>query len=517
MYQITCPICKAIREVKHRPKNLVEPFVSRCSSCVSNGRKKTLEQILFEAREIHGNYYDYSKSEYINVDTKIIVTCPKHGEFCITPYHHINQKQGCYKCGIEKRVMPNKKTTERFLAQCKEKWGETYNYEGTIYVDKYTKIKYICFKHGLQEQYPSNHLKHGCSYCNGRGITKHSKESFINIANIVHDFKYDYSKIEFNKITDYITIICPKHGEFIQRANNHIHLGNGCNKCHERILISKPQQEIRDFISSFYNGIIEDNAVVLGKKEIDIYVPDIKFGLEYHGLIYHTETAVGKKRHLEKYLLAKEREIRLFQIYENEWRDKKEILKSRIKNMFGLSEKIYARKTQVVSISKSDACEFLTKNHLQGYSEGSWFYGLIYNGEIVSCMSFGHSRYNKNFDYELLRFCNKLNFSVVGGASKLFNAFRNDHNGSVVTYADRRYSDGNLYKQMGFVLDGESKPSFSVYNLRNGELRDRRHYQKYKLKDMLGYNDNLSVYEIMQRNKYDRVWDAGQYRFKFTI
>lgn len=128
-------------------------------------------------------------------------------------------------------------------------------------------------------------------------------------------------------------------------------------------------------------------------------------------------------------------------------------------------------------------------------------------------MTFGKSRFNRDYEWELVRFCSSRGHTIVGGASKLLAAFRRENSGSIVTYADKRYSEGNLYFQMGFRLDGESDPSFGYYCFKDGNLYSRLKFQKHKLRSSPHYSDDLVEYEIMRLDGYERVWDAGQYRF----
>jgi len=475
--------------------------------------KKTTPVFISEAIAVHGSVYDYSLTEYVNAHTKVKIKC-KHGIFEILPYAHIHQKQGCYKCGIEKRKHPLQKTNEQFINQAKDKWGNKYNYSITEYKNKQTKIKYICEKHGIQHQLPTQHLKHGCQFCNGRGISKHSLTSLINIANVIHENKYSYAKTVFVRMSDKIIITCPIHGDFEQRAGNHIHLKNGCPSCGAIIKISQPQKEIYEYIKENYNGtILQNDRKILEDKEIDIYLPELNLGFEYHGIYWHLETVRGRKYHYNKCNAALGKNINLVQIYSTEWEDKKDIIKSKVINLLGKSNKIYARKTKIVELKRYETEEFLTINHIQGPDNAKIKYGLEYNGNIVACMTFDGSRFNRSYKYEMIRFCTKNFTSVVGGASKLLNHFRTKYKGSIITYADRRYSQGKLYKAIGFKFDGVSRPSFSYFNIRNNTMHSRLSFQKKNLISMPFYDKNLKEWEIMQLNGYDRIWDAGQMRF----
>jgi len=471
--------------------------------------KHTTKSFIEKAQDIHKEVYDYSQVEYKKAHTNVTIICKKHGPFQQRPDAHIHQKQGCPICGLANRRTPNKKTTEQFILEAKNKWGDKYDYTNTVYVNKQTKLKYVCSKHGEIEQKPFLHIKSGCQFCNGRGISRHSKTSFVNIANEIHKNRYDYSKTKFLRMTDDINITCHKHGEFIQRAGNHIHLKNGCPHCARLLTTSKAEKEIAAFVKENYSGtVLENDRDALDGKEIDVYIPDLKLGIEYHGIYWHLETVVGRKYHYNKWKRANDRGIRLIQIYSNEWADKRVIWESKILNFLGYSTKIGARKTIVCKLNRHDKEEFLTKNHLQGSDSSKIALGLRYKDELVSCMTFGPSRFNKKYDWELLRFCNKRGISVIGGASRLLKYF--DKEGSIISYADKRYSDGGLYRAIGFKLDGETQPSFMYYHINKNKLYNRMKFQKASLKTT---DSSLTEYEIMQKDGFDRIWDAGLMRF----
>jgi len=503
-------ICPIHGEVEQDP---YQHLKRGCQFCCGKGRKITnTESFIREAQKIHGNKYDYGKTKYEKAHKCVTIICLVHGPFSQRPDAHIHQKQGCPKCGLDNRTIPHKKTTKQFITEAKKKWN--YDYSLTEYINKYTNIKFTCNKHGVIEQKPFLHLKSGCPYCNGRGISRHSQVSFTKIAEKIHKNKYNYSKTKFVRMTDIITITCPEHGDFDQRAGNHIHLKNGCPECAKQLSTSRGEKEVLQFIRDNYSGeVLENDREVLDGKEIDIYLPELKIGIEYHGVYWHLETVRGRKYHYKKWKLAHNAGIRLIQMYDVEWKEKRTILESKILNFLGLNKRLGARKCQIVQIDRNTKNQFLTENHLQGSDASKIWYCLEYDGEIVSCMTFGPSRFNHNFDYELLRFVNKCNLSVIGAASKLLRAFRRDYNGSIISYADKRYSEGDLYENLGFQLNGETQPSFSYFNIGNGILYNRMKFQKKKIKNFTHYSNSLTEYEIMQLNGYDRIWDAGQYRF----
>jgi hypothetical protein len=102
---------------------------------------------------------------------------------------------------------------------------------------------------------------------------------------------------------------------------------------------------------------------------------------------------------------------------------------------------------------------------------------------------------------------------VVGGADRLLKHYLKNNEKSIISYADRRWSRGKLYEVLGFRLDGITQPSFSYVHINKKEVYNRMNFQKKNLKNMEHYSDSLTEYEIMGKNGYDRIWDAGQRRY----
>lgn len=191
--------------------------------------KKLNTKIFIEkAKIIHGNKYDYSKTEYINSRTKVCIICPKHGEFWQNANSHL-QGNGCEKCGNKNKGSKKKLSKEEFILRAREMHGWKYDYSKVEYVNSKTPVCIICPEHGEFWQSPSMHLQgQGCRKCYGN--YKSNTEEFIEKARKVHEDKYNYSKVEYVGNKNYVCIICPIHGEFWQRPNDHLN-GRGCAKC----------------------------------------------------------------------------------------------------------------------------------------------------------------------------------------------------------------------------------------------------------------------------------------------
>jgi group I intron endonuclease len=206
-------------------------------------------------------------------------------------------------------------------------------------------------------------------------------------------------------------------------------------------------------------------------------------------------------------------------IFEDEWCDKKEIVKSRILNLLGKSKKIWARKCSVRFVDDNNLVrDFLIGNHIQGYVGSVYKIGLFLDDRLVSLMTFGNLRKNmgqssKEGYFELLRFCNLIGYSVVGGASKMFNFFLNNVEvNNILSYADRRWSNGDLYEKLGFEKIKNTIPNYFyiISNKREGRFKFR--------KDMLisqGFNPTLTEVEIQHGRGYYRIFDRGSIRYEF--
>ena len=189
-----------------------------------------------------------------------------------------------------------------------------------------------------------------------------------------------------------------------------------------------------------------------------------------------------------------------------------------IKNLLLKTEqKIYARNCSINYVDHSQGKKFMEKNHLQGWCPSQIMIGLYYNDELVSLMSFGKSRHfigNGKSDYELLRFCTKLNTQVIGGASKLFNFFIKEHpNKEIVSYADRRWSNGNLYEKLGFELYNKSKPNY--YYVVNNERKNRFNFRKSILMKKYNCPKDMSEREFCKQQKWYRIYDCGCLCYKW--
>lgn len=357
-------------------------------------------------------------------------------------------------------------------------------------------------------------------------ILKTSRELFKK--SISNKFIEKYSHLNIIKI-DYnnITIKCEKCNRvyIINRSvlyNRNNITNNPCTYCYpikEGTSIS--EKNVREFLDSLGISYGTSNRTILKGQEIDIFIPSHNVAIEFDGLFWHSELFCDRNYHKNKTDICLENKIQLIHIFEDEWEYKQEIVKSRIMNILGLTpNKIFARKCKIKILTNKEYNSFMNVNHIQGSVVASIKIGLFYNNDLVAAMSFGGLRKslgskNKKDNYELLRYCNMLNTTVVGGAQKLLKWFiKNYHPKEIISYADRRWSKGNLYHKIGFNLVGITKPNY--FYIIGNKRENRFKYRKNILVEN-GYDKNKTEHQIMLDKKIYRIYDSGSLIFKILL
>lgn len=299
----------------------------------------------------------------------------------------------------------------------------------------------------------------------------------------------------------------------------HVHEMHMCRFC--ETVQSHCENDLTDFVKSVYDGnVVENTKKVIHPYELDIYVPDRNLAFEFDGIYWHSETEGKKDRnyHLMKTRMCERLGVKLVHVFETEWNDMRGIVESRIRDMLGVHENtVYARNCSIAEVSNKDARDFLDENHLQRGCNASVRVGLMYDENIVSLMTFSKPRFLKCCDgWELVRFCNRSGYHIPGGASRLLKWFeRRFSPKSVLSYADRRWSDGNLYRALGFDLVRESRPNYWYISNNYTRLDNRMSFQKHKLKNILQtFDETKSEWENMSANGWDRIWDCGNLVFE---
>lgn len=370
----------------------------------------------------------------------------------------------------------------------------------------------------LKEQYKSKSVTDIAKELN---ITVVCLYNYIKKYNI--EIKPHHTIIEnidnFNKLNDVEWLKEQYKSKSIKTISKELDIGFSCvnNKLNIYNIktndgcTSSIETEIISFIKSIYsNEVITNTRKVIPPLELDIYIPEKKLAIELNGVYWHSTKYKDKNYHLAKTLKCENRGIQLLHIFDFEWEQKQEIWKSVIANKLGVtSNRIYARKCIIKEVSSMNGKIFFDDNHLQGGLSRGKHIGLYVDHELVSCLSYGASRFKKD-EIEIYRFANKLNTNVVGGFSRLLKQIEYKE---IISYANRRWSTGNVYSKNGFELVDETPPNYFYY--KNGETYSRQKFQKHKLKEMKSYSDEKTEEQIMDEEGYLRIYDCGNLKYKY--
>jgi hypothetical protein len=248
-------------------------------------------------------------------------------------------------------------------------------------------------------------------------------------------------------------------------------------------------------------------------------VPKHNLGIEFDGLYWHSEYFMDSDYHLNKTKECEKLGINLIHIFEDEWLYNRPIVESIITNKLNLiSNKVYARKCELKEVGDSVSKKFLNENHIQGGEcKNSVRLGLYYEEVLVSLMTFSRGRISLGGsvdEWELVRFCNKINYNIVGGASKLFSYFlKIQKPNKIISYSDIRIFDGKLYSTLGFNKIHESKPNYWYV------LENKRYHRFAYRKNVLvkqGFDKDKTEKQIMFNSGYYRIYDCGHIRWEYN-
>lgn len=559
-----CIICPEHGEFWQKPYNHLNG--AKCPLC--NRRKWNTETFIEEARKVHGDRYDYSKVVFKSCRDKVCIILHEKdrngneiGEFWQLPLLHINgggsqkeqrgRKEECWEvrkcpiCGNEFKV---RKKYKKICCseECRLRYVELHKDE--INEKKRVSLQNTLLKKTQEEKDKiRERIKNTC-------IEKYGVDNFSK-TDEARKISSEKMKIFKKKWDEHVLkdILIPKYTKICENDNlellefrgrfdcdvrckkcgnvfNTKCLGylsdsttkNICRVCHPIEPLLGPtifEKSFEDFLIDIGVRYYKNDRNIIAPQEIDFFLPDYGVGFELDGLYWHSEIQKPVNYHVDKTEKCNKLGIRLIHIFEDEWINKQEICKSRIKSILGMSDtKIYARKCVVSEIDNITYRNFINANHIQGVHYGKFYYGLFFNGELVSVMSFSGLRKNlgrktEDGSYELLRFCNKLNTNVIGGAGKLLKYFIKINNPkSIISYADRRWSNGNMYYKLGFSFVRNSKPSYSY--VINGERKDRFGFRKSELVKRYNCPKEMSEHEFCLSNNWYRIYDCGTMVFE---
>lgn len=356
---------------------------------------------------------------------------------------------------------------------------------------------------------------------------KRRKRDFTKLLSFVHK---DYIDDIINGITkqgDIIETLCPACNTYAKHAFN-TRMKNGipplCKSCHVKLtscFVSKYEQEIADYIGTLYGEKpIQNDRSILSGKELDLYYPEKKIAIEFNGMYWHDENHKPKDYHFNKFKLCRDKNIRLISVFEQDWKHKQDRLKSILDDAFSNSTNIiYARKCDIRVLDPKIKSDFINTYHFYGDANQHFVsYGLYYNDELLTVMSFCKERYSNRASsdnaFEIIRLCTKHHYIVVGGASKLFKQFIRDYNPDrIMCYSDNDFFTGNVYNKLGFTLKSLGSKSIDYQWCNETESLSRYQCMPYKLLDRFPqYNNIINSGEVMRSKEKYIMEDLGYFR-----
>ena len=480
-----------------------------CKSCAiqlsrPNGIKKRRDNTLLKHGVDHTSKLQSTKSKMRKTNiNRYGGVSPSSSEEVLNKIKETNvEKYGC------EFPLQNSEIYDKVKISNKKRYGVEFPTQSAVVKDKIKKSNLI--KYGVESYSMTDEFRSFMSNNNMEKSLLNISEMNLNIEIISYNDK-DFN-IHCNVCENESSINRPA---FYLRVNRY--KTNPCPICNPMYdtYVSNMEIEMVEFLKSKNIEYIQSFREY--GKEIDIYLPHYKLGIEMNGNYWHSEIFKDKGYHQSKSLFFNENGIRLIQIWESDWKFKKDIIESIILSKIGKNEEIiYARKCNIIELSNKETISFLKENHLQGYVNAKVCFGLEYNGDLVSIMTFTPSknRHIKNEGYwELVRFCNKLNTTVIGGAERLLSKFKSDNTEiKLVSYAKFDYTSigKNIYSKLGFKLEKITEPGF--YWCKGLERHYRFTFKKSKLiKD--GFDPNLSGSQIMYNRGYYKSWDSGNLKF----
>lgn len=529
--------CADVLAEKKRNEN-AEKIVRKCEYCGKEFTPKTEKDIYcrgphFKKCEVCGKEFEFNVRGYFNIKT-----CSKECRYKSASRNKDIQSmiQAQKKTMLEKYGVEQPMQIPGVVEKMKETNRKKYGSDWYTQTDEYKQSveETSLSKYGVKHFLSNDDVK------SKRRETCKERYGFSNYAFLMVDHPEKLENwIEFRK--DGKKYISEHYSEKPTRNQLSEDLGVSYSTISQEIRLKSLDEYVMCSVSYMEDEIVEELKkvspdiqiirrckTVITPYELDIFLPEYNFAIECNPTYTHNSSTSSFtnepkpiKYHQMKTEMCQIKGVFLFHVFGYEWYNKKEIIMSMIRNMLGLnSNKIFARKCKIVEVSSSESRSFLEANHRQGEASASIKLGLIHDNDLVSLMTFGKLRGTIGTDrtdtsdcWELVRFCSKLNTTVVGGASKLFKYFvDNYYPNEIRSFSDRAHTKGNLYAKLGFHELRRSDPGYMWVELATDNPVNRVTVQKSNIKSFLHDDSidlNMSESEIMIQHGFVKVFDSG--------
>lgn len=484
--------------------NVINPTIKNC--CVECGNPTKFIDIYKGYRDLCSNACQ-RKNHDVNQKRVNSTKRTLSNEFGVENVMQLNSVKNKVSKTIEQRYGSKwyVETTDfkrKFKISSNEKYGTDSPMQNDQMKEAIAKIIFEKYDRTSPRSFHENRIHHFDElkiWCSDLSIVIHDLEKFDFTKNLTDQtFKFTHS--------------CGHSWEDTIEANT------SCLICHKG---SKVEQSFKEWAKTLDINIKFNDRTIISPLEIDVYFPDNSIGIEINGLYWHCDEA-GKISIEQKTSMCTEKNVQLISIWEHEWMDvvQREKIKNLIKIKLGLGDKLYARKLKIKELTTNEEREFLNAHHLQNYTSSSHCYGLVDNsGNVKMLLSIKKSRYDKKFNYELIRLCSTGNEIIIGGLNKLMahvdkNALLK--NETILTYCDRRFGTGKGYISADFKEVGVSRPNYIWW--KHKTFLPRGATMKKNLSKLLGdsFSYQLTEKENMNLNGWKKLSDAGNLKFVYT-
>lgn len=454
------PVCNVCGN-KNKFINFSKGYTKHCSYKCTQNDKKVRDKYKESCAKKYGDYF-YKQFNEAGKLTKL-------NRYNDENYNNVEKlKKTCLeRYGVE-NPMQNKDIQNKSKQTCLEKYGTEY----VLSSDYFSNLRYECIEK--------------------------SKQTCLE--------RYGVESVMQNKdIKEKVSKTCiKKYGVQWNCMREQAHNSRNFN--------SKPNEYFANILKE--NNILFSREFACGKYTYDFKIDDTLIEINpsaTHNINFNPfskDKIISKNYHKEKSLNALKNGYRCIHIFD--WDDIDKII-----SLFKKDKKrIFARKCILKKVNKKEVKKFLNINHLQSYCKGqSICLGLYFDSELVQIMTFGKPRYNKNYQYELLRLCTKNDCYVIGGVKRLFKYFITEYNpNSIISYCDTSKFTGKVYSEIGFIKEKISSPSCHWYNLKTKQHINNTLLLKLGFDKIFGtdFGKGVDNEELMLKNNFIQIYDCGQ-------